>query len=442
MATKKYGYNQYKPDGPAGMDIVDAELNRYSPAFDYLSGFVTRSKLKQVDDDRTGTSTGGGSTSGGSTSGGSTSGGSTVSNQFNPTINVTGGTQTQQTLAAGGDIRDSTQTNTASTTSTTTGSSNTIDTTGSSNTIDITGDGNGNNNNNNGGGNGDPKTCPAGKVGTPPNCTDPVADTCPPGKVGTPPNCTDPVVNTTRFSTSGGFETEQDAKNYITNYYNRGDVLGRAANFGTTTDNEGNPTDASYFLNKFADGSLTKADFERDVKLSSEFDEREDLKSAYKSTNNGRDVTEQELDAIMGTDTAANTANQQFLDNYKSLLEDTSADQTQVLSSAITSADDIVRSNAKATADEKAKYANMSEGVKDTYTRELTLGDLKKTDSKGDTIDQKIRKAYKNVFNRTPDAEGYKYWAKELAKEGNIGFDLEKSFKLSPEYITNFANAS
>ena len=56
MATKKYGYNQYKPDGPAGMDIVDQELNRYSPAFDYLSGFVTRSKLKQVDDDRTGTS--------------------------------------------------------------------------------------------------------------------------------------------------------------------------------------------------------------------------------------------------------------------------------------------------------------------------------------------------------------------------------------------------
>ena len=55
MATKKYGYNQYKPDGPAGMDIVDQELNRYSPAFDYLSGFVTRSKLKQVDDDRTGT---------------------------------------------------------------------------------------------------------------------------------------------------------------------------------------------------------------------------------------------------------------------------------------------------------------------------------------------------------------------------------------------------
>ena len=52
MATKKYGYNQYKPYGPAGMDIVDQELNRYSPAFDYLSGFVTRSKLKEVDDER------------------------------------------------------------------------------------------------------------------------------------------------------------------------------------------------------------------------------------------------------------------------------------------------------------------------------------------------------------------------------------------------------
>ena len=157
MATKKYGYNQYKPDGPAGMDIVDQELNRYSPAFDYLSGFVTRSKLKQVDDDRTGTSTSGGSTGGGS---------STITNQFNPTVNVTGGTQTQQTQAAGGDIVDSGQTNTASTTSTTTGSTNTVDTT--------TGSTNNNNNNNND--DNTVQTCPAGKVGTPPNCTDPVAD--------------------------------------------------------------------------------------------------------------------------------------------------------------------------------------------------------------------------------------------------------------------------
>ncbi len=36
-----------------------------------------------------------------------------------------------------------------------------------------------------------PAECPPGKVGTPPNCTDPV---CPAPKVGTPPNCTDPLV--------------------------------------------------------------------------------------------------------------------------------------------------------------------------------------------------------------------------------------------------------
>ena len=47
-----------------------------------------------------------------------------ISNQFNPTINVTGGTQTQQTQAAGGDIIKSPQSTTASTTSTVTGSTN------------------------------------------------------------------------------------------------------------------------------------------------------------------------------------------------------------------------------------------------------------------------------------------------------------------------------
>ena len=47
-----------------------------------------------------------------------------ISNQFNPTINVQGGTQTQQTQAAGGDIKDSPQSTTASTTSTVTGSTN------------------------------------------------------------------------------------------------------------------------------------------------------------------------------------------------------------------------------------------------------------------------------------------------------------------------------
>lgn len=37
-----------------------------------------------------------------------------------------------------------------------------------------------------------PPTCPAGQVGTPPNCTTPPPATCPAGKIGTPPNCTTP----------------------------------------------------------------------------------------------------------------------------------------------------------------------------------------------------------------------------------------------------------
>lgn len=37
-----------------------------------------------------------------------------------------------------------------------------------------------------------PPTCPAGQVGTPPNCTTPPPATCPSGQVGTPPNCTTP----------------------------------------------------------------------------------------------------------------------------------------------------------------------------------------------------------------------------------------------------------
>ena len=36
-------------------------------------------------------------------------------------------------------------------------------------------------------------TCPAGQVGTPPNCTTPPPPTCPAGQVGTPPNCTTPA---------------------------------------------------------------------------------------------------------------------------------------------------------------------------------------------------------------------------------------------------------
>jgi len=432
MATKKYGYNQYKPDGPAGMDIVDQELNRYSPAFDYLSGFVTRSKLKQVDDDRTGTSTGGGSTGGGSTGGGS----STITNTFNPTVNVTGGTQTQQTQAAGGDIVDSGQTNTATTTSTTTGSTNTVTGGGETQTCPA-------------GKVGTPPnctdpvaaSCPDGKVGTPPNCTDPVAASCPDGKVGTPPNCTDPVVSIPEFSTSGGFATEQDAKNYITDFYNRKDVLGRTANFGTTSDD----TDASYWLNQFASGTLNRADFEQNVKLSDEYSKREDLKTAY--TDSGRAATEQELDAMMGTDTAANTANTAFLTNYASKIADTSdssKSETEKEAAKNIELDAAVTKDATTgaydtsglTAAEATKFAGLSDAVKNVYAQNLTAGDLTKTTTQGgvtSSIDKAIYDAYKLLGpNRKPDAEGYDYWAKQLKLDPT--FDLAKSFKLSTEY--------
>ena len=43
-----------------------------------------------------------------------------------------------------------------------------------------------------------PTSCPAGQVGTPPNCSTPPPATCPTGQVGTPPNCsTPPPVETT-----------------------------------------------------------------------------------------------------------------------------------------------------------------------------------------------------------------------------------------------------
>jgi len=412
MATKKYGYNQYKPDGPAGMDIVDQELNRYSPAFDYLSGFVTRSKLKQVDDDRTGTSTSGGSTGGGSTGGGS----STITNQFNPTVNVTGGTQTQQTQAAGGDIVDSGQTNTATTTSTTTGSTNTITSDGN----------NGNDNNNNNNNNDVVKTCPAGQTGTPPNCV-------------TPSDDDDNVVTIPEFSTSGGFATEQDAKDYISNFYNQKDVLGRSANFGTTSDD----TDASYWLNQFASGTLNRADFEQNVKLSDERSKREDLKTAY--TDSGRAATEQELDAMMGTDTAANTANAQFLTNYASKIADTSdsskseaekdAAKNVVLDSGVTKdATTGAYDTSTLSTDEATKFGGLSDAVKNVYAQNLTAGDLTKTTTQGgkqSSIDTAITDAYK-LLGRTPDSEGYDYWAKQLKLDPT--FDLAASFKESEEY--------
>ena len=406
MATKKYGYNQYKPDGPAGMDIVDAELNRYSPAFDYLSGFVTRSKLKQVDDDRTGTSTSGGSTGGG---GGSTGGGSsTITNTFNPTVNVTGGTQTQQTQAAGGDIVDSGQTNTATTTSTTTGSTDTIDTT----------DGGNNNDDDN-----VVQTCPAGQTGTPPNCV-------------TPSNDDDVVIGIPEFSTSGGFATEQDAKNYISDFYNRKDVLGRTANFGTTSDD----TDASYWLNQFASGNLSREDFESNVKLGDEYKEREDLKTAY--TDSGRAATEQELDAMMGTDTAANTANTQFLADYATKLgaaaTGTEAEKTAakavVLDTGVQKDASGAYDTSGLSAAEATKFGGLSDAVKNVYSQDLKVGDLEKTTTQGgkqSSIDTAITDAYK-LLGRKPDSAGYNYWAKQLKLNPN--FDLAASFKESEEY--------
>ena len=47
-----------------------------------------------------------------------------------------------------------------------------------------------------------PARCPAGQVGTPPNCTTPPPARCPAGQIGTPPNCTTPPV-TPRCRISG-----------------------------------------------------------------------------------------------------------------------------------------------------------------------------------------------------------------------------------------------
>lgn len=45
-------------------------------------------------------------------------------------------------------------------------------------------------------------TCPAGQVGTPPNCSTPAPATCPAGQVGTPPNCTTPAPAATKPATT------------------------------------------------------------------------------------------------------------------------------------------------------------------------------------------------------------------------------------------------
>ena len=64
-------------------------------------------------------------------------------------------------------------------------------------------------------------TCPAGQVGTPPNCTTPVT-TCPTGQIGTPPNCTTPTTggggstSTGSGSTSTGSTTTKSSSSAIT----------------------------------------------------------------------------------------------------------------------------------------------------------------------------------------------------------------------------------
>ena len=390
MATKKYGYNQYKPDGPAGMDIVDQELNRYSPAFDYLSGFVTRSKLKQVDDDRTGTSTSGGSTSegptsGGPTSGGLTSGGSTVSNQFNPTINVTGGTQTQQTQAAGGDIVESGQTNTASTTSTTTGSTNTIDTT-------------------TGG------TTPPNGGTTPPNG----GTTTPPGGGTTTP----PGGGTTTPPGGGDPKPEDPNKNFLNQQYNK--------YFNRDIDPEGE----EYFLGAtgtMSTGADTKVDIPNILQASKEFVNRQAVKDSY-LTNEGRAATEKEIDAIVAlggefTDTET-TPGTQFLTDYANKLKSDTRDDTEIISSAVTG--DTVKDDLNVGGSlDKTKFDALKAPVQGILGMNLTLGDL-------DTSMNKITTAYQNVLGRNPDQEGFNYWAKQL--KDNPNFDLEASFKESPEY--------
>ncbi len=372
MATKKYGYNQYKPDGPSGMDIVDNELYRSSPAFDYLSGFVTRSKLKEVDDERA---------------------------DFTPTPTTPGPTTPGPTTpTTPGPTTPTTPTTPGPTTPTTPG----------------------------------PTTCPTGQTGTPPNCTPTTPDTCPTGQTGTPPNCT--PTTATRYSAD--FETEQDAKNYITSYYQ--DKLGRDPNFGTTSDD----TDASYWLKNFQSGADTKDSFDSNVLLSDEYKQREGYKKAY--TDSGRPATEQELDAMMGTDTAANTANTNFLTDYASKLAATTdsskseaekeAAKNVVLSSGVQKDTSGNYDTSGLSAAEATKFSGMSQGVKDVYASDLNVSDLTKTTTQGgkqSSIDTAITDAYK-LLGRKPDSEGYDYWAKQL--KINPNFDLAKSFKLSEEY--------
>ena len=387
MATKRYGYNQYKPDGPAGMDIVDAELNRYSPAFDYLSGFVTRSKLKQVDDDRTGTSTSGGTTGGTSTGGVS----STISNQFNPVVNVTGGTQTQQTQAAGGDIVESGQTNTASTTSTPTGSTNTIDTTTGGTTPPPSGGG---------------TTPPPSPTPTPTPSPTPDPDPTPtPDPDPTPTPESDP-------------KPEDPNYNFLNKQYNK--------YFNRNID----PKGEEYFLGDtgtMTTGADTKEDIPNILQASKEFINRQAVKDEYLKTA-GRAATEKEIDAIVAlggefTDTET-TPGTEFLTDYANKLQSETRDDNEIISSAVT-ADTVKDDLTVGGSLEKTKFDALKAPVQGILGMNLTLGDL---DKSMDTITT----AYEKFLGRKPDQEGFNYWAKQL--KDNPDFDLEASFKEQPEY--------
>jgi len=374
MATKRYGYNQYKPAGQAGMDIVDAELNRYSPAFDYLSGFVTRSQNQQVDDDRDGTAP-------------------TTPSPTTPTPTTPTPTTPTPTTPTPTTPTPTTPTPTTPTPTTPTPTTPTPTT-----------------------------PTPTTPTPTTPTPTTPTPTTPTP----TTPTPTTPTP-TTPTPYSSEFATEQDAKDYINQYYQK--TLGRPAKFGTTTDD----TDASYWLKNFVSGGDTKASFESNVKLSDEYKNRLNTVNQYVQ-DEGRNPTEQELDAIVNPggslSSTGNTGGSQFLTDYASKIS--AGDNTAELDAAITSADDITD------VDEKRKYTSLSQGAKDIYSMGLNVGDTQAQTTqttagttKTSTVDQAIKDAYQ-LLGRDPDKEGYDYWAKQLKADPT--FDLSKSFKLSPEY--------
>ena len=186
-------------------------------------------------------------------------------------------------------------------------------------------------------------------------------------------------------------------------------------------------------MKNFVSGGDTKASFESNVKLGDEYQNRLNTVNTYNEMS-GRNPTEQELDAIVNPggslSSTGNTQGSQFLTDYATKIS--AGDNTAELDAAVTSADDITD------ADEKYKYDNMSQGVKDIYSMALNVGDTQAQTTqttagttKTSTVDQAIKDAYQ-LLGRDPDKEGYDYWAKQLKADPT--FDLSKSFKLSPEY--------